>query len=144
MPLSLQSQQFPLTHTESENLWQHVRSATNVPDEDVALQVVDIEEITRLNKQYRKKDAPTNVLTFSYNTEGEHDIALCIEIATKEARERDIALRDYVALLLVHALLHATGIDHEESEEESMRMQALERDILLSCGFVPQALSDVY
>ncbi len=144
MPLSLQCENFPLTDSEVETLWQNVRKQTAFADEDVSLQCVSEEEITRLNHQYRSKNKPTNVLTFSYGPDADHDVALCVEVATREATERAIAIRDYVALLVVHALLHVAGIDHEESEEESVRMQTLEREILLSSGFVPQALSDVY
>jgi probable rRNA maturation factor len=144
MPLSLQCENFPLTDTEVNNLWQSVRTHTTFPDEHVALECVSKEEITRLNHQYRNKEAPTNVLTFSYGSDAEHDVALCMEVATEEASERDIAIRDYVALLVVHALLHVCGVDHEQSETESIRMKTLEQEILLSCGFVSQALSDVY
>lgn len=125
-------------------MWKAALSLAKFPDEEVALACVGIEEITRLNERYRNKNAPTNVLTFSYGDDAEHEIALCMEVAEHEATERNIALRDYVALLVVHALLHVCGIDHEHSEEESLRMQALEREILVLCGFVPQALSDVY
>lgn len=144
MPLSFQCERFPLTDTEVESIWQSVRAHTDFSDEQVSIQCVSIDEITRLNTEYRQKNSPTNVLTFSYGEDAEHDVALCMEVAEKEAAERSIAIRDYVALLLAHALLHVTGMDHEESEEKSLRMQSFEKDILLSCGFVPQALSDVY
>ncbi len=125
-------------------MWKSATTLTAFPDEEVAMECVSIEEITRLNVQYRNKDAPTNVLTFSYGSDAEHDIALCMDVATEEAKERGITLRDYVALLVAHAFLHVCGVDHEESEEEALHMQTLERKILLSSGFVPQALSDVY
>lgn len=135
---------FPLTKNELHSLWESARTLLQMSDDEVTMRCVSGEEIQRLNKEYRNKDVPTNILTFSYASEGEHDIALCMEIASEEARSRTIALRDYVALLVVHALLHVCGLDHEESEKSSRAMQEKEREILLACGFVPQALSDVY
>jgi probable rRNA maturation factor len=115
-------------------------------DDIVSVRPVSLEEITDLNARYRSKASPTNVLTFSYTdtVPYEHDIALCMDIATDEAKKRDIPLRDYVALLIVHAMLHAAGMDHEMSVEEDAKTRVLEQAILSECGFVPVALSDVY
>lgn len=115
-------------------------------DDIVSVRPVSLEEITDLNSRYRSKRSPTNVLTFSYTdtVPYEHDIALCTEIATQEAKKRDIPLRDYVALLIVHAMLHATGMDHEKSAREDAKTRALEQEILSECGFVSVALGDVY
>lgn len=135
---------FPLTQEDGDALWNAVRIRMNIPDTEITLQCVSREEIQRLNLLYRQKDAPTNVLTFSYGDDDEHDIALCMDVANAEAGERGIALRDYVALLTVHALLHACGVDHEKSHEDLVRMESLEREVLSDCGFVSHALSDVY
>lgn len=137
-----QCEDFPVTQEDVNNLWQTVRGAMNVPETEITLQCVSVQEIQRLNLQYRKKDAPTNILTFSYDND--HDIALSMDIARIEAMQRGIALRDYVALLIVHALLHVCGIDHEASREEAERMETREREVLAMCGFVPQGLLDVY
>lgn len=115
-------------------------------DDVVSVRGVSPQEIRTLNRTYRNKDQDTNVLTFSYPESDcfEHDIALCIDVARREAQERGIVLRDYVALLIVHAMLHAIGLDHERSEAELQTTQVLEREILLECGFVSTSLSDVY
>lgn len=144
MPVLSQCEVFPLTTTEIATLWEAVLSRTAFPDEIVSMQCVTEEEIVSLNATYRKKNTPTNILTFSYGDEGEHDIAISLDVARRESSERGIPLREYTALLVVHGLLHVTGMDHEQSEEASDRMQQLERDILLASGFVPQALLDVY
>jgi len=64
----------------------------------------------------------------------EHDVALCLEVAEREASERGAELKDYVARLIVHAFLHATGMDHEQSEE-ARSMAKLERKVLDKCGY---------
>lgn len=135
---------FPLTVHELDNLWQSSRVLMMMQDDDVAMRCVSEKEIQSLNKTYRGKDAPTNILTFSYAAEGEHDIAICLDVARAEAVERALPIRDYVALLVVHGFLHVCGMDHEESKKSSTAMKEKEREILLACGFVPQALSDVY
>jgi probable rRNA maturation factor len=140
----LECENFPLTEKELNGLWQDARQRTSIPDDNITMQCVSKGEIQRLNKEYRNTDTPTNILTFSYTPEGDHDIAICIEVARMEANERNIPFRDYVALLAAHAFLHVCNMDHEESEKDSAMMQEMERKILRACGFVPQGLSDVY
>ena len=144
MPCMLDCEEFPLTKQEVDTLWELVRNEKNLPDDTIAIRCVDTQEVRRLNALYRGKDTPTNVLTFSYEEDSEHDIALCMDVAIQEAKDRDMDIRDYCALLVVHALLHAGGMDHERSEQEAQHTEELERTILQQAGFVPKALSDVY
>ncbi|MBI1833666.1 MAG: rRNA maturation RNase YbeY [Candidatus Andersenbacteria bacterium] len=140
MPTVLQSEEeFVLTPSEVERLWQEVRKACEYPDDEVAVRCVSEEEIKKLNTKYRKKNHATNILTFTYDEQ--HDIALCLSVAEEESREQEVALRDYVALLLVHAFLHATGMDHERSEEEAENTEDLETTILSKSGFSAISLS---
>lgn len=117
----------------SSKLWQAVRAYRNFPDHQVNVRVVSETEIRELNKKYRGKDYSTNVLTFSYGPE--HDIAVCLDMAQREASERGVEERDYVAWLLVHAFLHATGMDHTRSKEEARSMEKAEAEILTQAGF---------
>lgn len=116
----------------SSKLWQATRTYRDFPDDQVNVRVVSENEIRELNKKYRGKDKSTNVLTFNYD--GEHDIAVCLEVAQREAKEKGVSEWDYVAWLLVHAFLHATGMDHEKSEEEAREMEQAEREILTKAG----------
>lgn len=134
------SENFPLHLEEVEQLWRETKRVRNFPDEAVNIKCVSEEDVRTLNKQYRHKDALTNVLTFSYDNE--HDIALCLPVAEQEAKERGVELRDYVALLLVHAFLHVTGMDHERSEEEARRTKYEEQNILAEAGFAADSLGD--
>ena len=113
--------------------------------EEVSVACVDETEMAKLNGQYRNKNVPTNVLTFSYDgTEGvhgiSHDVILCLSVARREARDRGMSESDYVALLLVHAFLHACGMDHENSEKEALETIDAERKILFSCGISSMGL----
>ena len=111
-------------------------------DGHVTLRCVDIDEITNMNATYRHKNSPTNILTFSYD-ENEHDIAICMNVAKDEAKERGVGLVDYVALLVTHGFLHALGMDHEASDEEELKTEELEKQILTVTGFSAVTLFSV-
>lgn len=147
MSVTSQDEVGPLSLTDVTHLWEATRALQSFPDEEVGVRVVDATESRALNNRYRRKDSPTNVLTFSYpadpalpDTKPQHDVALCLEVATQEAAERGAALRDYVALLLAHAFLHVTGLDHEHSPEVAAQTERLETEIVQRAGFTPHSL----
>lgn len=140
MPTNLIDSELPLTKEELEKLWQGTRTRCGVADDVVSVRLVDKEEIQKLNREYRGKDAPTNVLTFSYpaasaDEVSEHDVALCLPVARVEAADRGFELKEYVALLVVHAFLHVGGMDHERSVQEEAATMEAEKQILKECGF---------
>lgn len=135
-----ESDNFPLRLNEVKRLWQEAIRVRKFSDAQVNIKCVLLDEMRTLNKQYRGKDTATNVLTFSYPSTGsgqvsEHDIAFCLPVAQQEASDREVVLRDYLALLLVHAFLHVTGLDHERSNREAQQMGQLEREVLAATGF---------
>ena len=109
-------------------------------------------EIHALNREWRKRDKPTNVLSFPMLERDElldlardgppvmlGDIALAYETCAREAAEKGIALEHHAAHLIVHGLLHLAGHDHVHSDEEAEAMEELERQILAKMG-----ISDPY
>lgn len=132
MPIALQCDTFPLSHGEVECLWHEVIKRRGHPNDVVALRCVAEAESARLNEQYRGKTGPTNVLTFSYPGEegAEHDIALCLPVVEREALAHEQTVEDYLAWVVTHALLHATGMDHEASAAADQAMRQLEQEIL--------------
>lgn len=107
---------------------------------EVALILVDDRYIRSLNKEYRGRDAPTDVLSFSFleplneNKAGRGefavgDIYISIERAREQAAEAGHSLEKEIVLLAVHGLLHLFGYDHEKEEDQEI-MQGRERDIL--------------
>ena len=133
MPIRLYCKDAPLGQEQAEAIFEEVRARTAMPDDDVTVRCVSEDEVRELNVKYMKKDAPTNVLTFSY--EGEHDIALCAKVAKSEAKQRALSYGNYFALLIVHALLHASGMDHERSEAQRQLMNEMEEAVLASLDF---------
>lgn len=98
--------------------------------------------IRALNRDYRGKDAPTNVLSFP--TEGDlppgaegpallGDVAVAFETTRREAEAEGKPLHHHLTHLLVHGTLHLLGYDHEE-EGEAEAMEAREVAILARLG----------
>ncbi len=89
----------------------------------------------RFNREFRKRDYATNVLSFPYEpAPGEHsgllgDLVICAPVVAREAREQKKAVRDHFAHMTIHGVLHLLGYDHE-SERDAERMETLERAIL--------------
>ncbi len=106
-------------------------------DGEITVRVVDADEGRALNREYRKKDYATNVLTFDYTQEPVvcADLVLCAPVIAKEARENGKTLQAHYAHLVVHGTLHAQGYDHETSERDAAEMEALEIEILGRLGF---------
>jgi probable rRNA maturation factor len=94
--------------------------------------VVDSDEGRALNQQYRGKDYATNVLTFNYALFPVllADLVLCAPVLVREALEQGKDLRAHDVHMLVHGTLHAMGYDHEHSQQDAQRMEALEVQIL--------------
>lgn len=134
MPVLLQNDENFFKSDKASALWQEVVELTGHGDDDVVVRFVSETESQRLNNQYRGQDKVTNVLTFSYGDET-HDIALCAAVAKREAQERGEQLEDYLALLLVHAFLHAVGMDHEGDQQQVKQMQEAERTCLKRAGW---------
>lgn len=103
----------------------------------VSLLLGDDAALQALNKSWRGKDKPTNVLSFpAPNGQGGElgDIALAAETVAAEAAEQGKSFEAHMAHLLVHGFLHLVGYDHEQ-DEEAERMEARERVILAELGY---------
>ena len=99
-------------------------------------------EVRRLNQAYRRKDRPTNVLSFPIADFERNsleqscllgEVVLALETILREADEAGIPPRDHLSHLIVHGILHLFGLDHQ-TEAEAERMEAMESNILLKLG----------
>jgi probable rRNA maturation factor len=88
---------------------------------ELSLMIVDDEGIRTINRDYLRRDRPTNVIAFSL-TEGDFgdvnpgvlgDVVVSAETAGKEARTAGIPLEDAILYLIIHGILHLAGYDHE-------------------------------
>ncbi len=112
-----------------------LRAALTAPAR-ITVRVVGSEEGQALNRDFRGKDYPTNVLTFDYEREPVvvADIVLCAPLVAQEAREQGIAPAAHYAHLVVHGALHAQGFDHE-AEVDALAMEARESRVVVALGF---------
>lgn len=114
---------------------------------EISVRLTDDAEVQVLNRDYRQKDATTNVLSFpmiapdlldtvSNTDDGEvllGDIVLAHETCAREAAEKGITLPDHATHLIVHGTLHLLGYDHQ-GPAEADAMEQIERDVLASLG----------
>jgi probable rRNA maturation factor len=103
---------------------------------EVTVRIVGAEEGAALNREFRGKDKPTNVLTFDYAREPVvvADLVLCAPVLREEAAAAGIDLDAHYAHLVVHGALHAQGLDHED-EAEAAAMEARESAVLIGLGY---------
>jgi len=115
---------------------------------EIAVRLTSDDEVHALNRQYRHKDAPTNVLSFPMvqgdlldavtqgSDDGEvllGDIVLAHGVCAAEAAEKGVGIEDHATHLIVHGVLHLLGHDHGD-DAEAEAMEGLERDALTSLG----------
>ena len=106
-------------------------------DAEITVRIVNAEEGQRLNREFRKKDYATNVLTFDYAQSPVviADLVLCAPVVAQEAKAQGKTLQQHYAHLLVHGTLHAQGWDHETSAADADDMEDYEIAILKEMGF---------
>ena len=103
-------------------------------DTAVTLRFVGAREARALNRCYRGRDAPTNVLAFVYDDDCGGDVVLCAPVIRREAQQQTKTLAAHCAHLVVHGMLHLQGYDHRR-RADAARMEARETDILAGLGF---------
>jgi len=122
-------------------------------DLEVSVALVDNDYIRELNKTYRGKDAPTDVLSFPMLEPGEvddvpsegeveqllGDIVISLEKAEEQAKSYGHSFEREVAFLVVHGVLHLLGYDHEIEEERKI-MRQKEEEVLKALGLTREAL----
>jgi len=120
---------------------------------ELTIRIVSAAESQALNRDYRDKDKPTNVLSFEFEQPpglaelGEHfpylgDLAICAEVVAKEALEQGKSLEAHWAHMVVHGTLHLQGYDHIDANE-AVEMEALEVGIMHALGYAnPYEISE--
>jgi len=111
---------------------------------DVEVLLTSDAELKRLNKTFRGKNKPTDILSFPTPPEisSEHagDLAISLETAARQADEHGHTLPDELKILLLHGLLHLAGEDHEtDSGEMAARELTLRKQLKLKTTLIERA-----
>jgi probable rRNA maturation factor len=111
---------------------------------DVAVLVTGNREIQKLNKEFRKKNKPTDVISFPSEVNGvAGDIAISAEIAQANARKLGHDAAAELKILILHGMLHLAGFDHEVDAGEMARKEArLRKQFRLPVGLIERATED--
>lgn len=102
---------------------------------ELSLVLVGNGEIRELNAKFRKRDYPTDVLSFPAGNELPEDVQLLgdvvisLEKARAQAKERRRTLNEEMVTLLIHGVVHLLGYDHERSSRDARTMERLEKKI---------------
>lgn len=108
---------------------------------EVSVLLTEDETIRVLNRQYRHKDKPTDILSFPAAVQGvAGDLVISVEAAVRQAKERDHLVEMEIKVLLLHGLLHLAGYDHETDNGAMRRKEMrLRRELGLNKGLIERA-----
>lgn len=122
------------------DFFERARRELRFPENGVTVRLVSDPAMTRLNRQFRGKPGPTDVLSFPArtgrakqrpNAQYVGDIAISPETARRNARRLSRALPEELCILILHGMIHLAGYDHENDRGE---MDRLERRLRLKLG----------
>jgi probable rRNA maturation factor len=110
---------------------------------EIAVRVVAPRESRKLNKQWRGKDKPTNVLSFpaadlqaqSAGALPLGDLVICADVVRQEAERDGKRIDAHWAHMVIHGALHLAGYDHEVGDRERRRMERREIAVLRTFGY---------
>ncbi|MFC1338759.1 MAG: rRNA maturation RNase YbeY [gamma proteobacterium symbiont of Phacoides pectinatus] len=107
---------------------------------ELTIRIVGEEESRELNRRFRHRDRPTNVLSFPSDLPAEvesdllGDLVICAAVVEREALQQEKPPRAHWAHMVVHGVLHLIGHDHQNREQAAL-MEGLEREILEGIGY---------
>jgi rRNA maturation RNase YbeY len=116
------------------------------PTAQLSLSLVGKTRMRSLNRKYRGRDYPTDVLAFPMESMGEQteiflgDVVICLPIAIGQASRFGNSADQEILRLLIHGTLHLLGYDHEQSPREATRMQRKERAMVQKLSPIPRLL----
>jgi len=121
----------PLDTGELERYAVRVLESEGVAESDVNVVFIDETRMTELNKTYRGKSGPTDVLSFRLSEEHagklEGEVYICLKLAGEQASEYGVPYAEEVVRLITHGLLHLSGRVHDGDEERRIMEDATEK-----------------
>lgn len=140
LELQIASEAQTLPHPSQFKEWVSRTLANSYDDLEITIRIVDEAEMIHLNKTFRKKNAPTNVLSFpaelnpQFGIHSLGDVIICAPVVQRESEKTGISILEHWAHMVVHGILHLLGYDHIE-KNDAIKMESLETEILTDLGF---------
>lgn len=138
--LQVVSSEPDLPHLDDFQRWvDKVLAHKGIADQEITIRIVDEMESQTLNREYRGKDKPTNVLSFPFDApDGIEfdllgDLVICAGIVRDESSAQNKTLQSHWAHMVIHGTLHLLGYDHIE-DAEAEQMESLETRLLHELG----------
>jgi len=124
-----------------KDITEKILSELNLNNAEISITLTDNERIREINKEWRGKDKPTDVLSFpqdetiGYEYRLLGDVIISLSYAKAQAEEIGLTLKEEVLRLMIHGILHLLGYDHETNEEDAKIMFELQDKIFdkLTC-----------
>jgi len=132
--------------TTIQRVAQSILEQAGHPAAQLSLSLVGKTRMRTLNRKYRGRDYPTDVLAFPMESMGEQtevflgDVVICLPVAIGQASRFGNSADQEILRLLIHGTLHLLGYDHEQSPREATRMQRKERTIVQKLSPIPRLL----
>ncbi|MBH0202040.1 MAG: rRNA maturation RNase YbeY [Nitrospira sp.] len=150
--LRVRLKRFAVRQTTLVQFAERVLSAVGESRSELSLELTGDGRMRRLNREYRKKDRPTDVLAFPIReavmpggvypvTHMLGDVVISLPTAARQAKEAGRSIDDELAMLLIHGVLHLCGYDHERNPREAVRMARRERAVLHRMSPVPRMIT---
>lgn len=140
LELQIATQQDSVPSKESFVSWSRAALRDEREQAEIVIRLVDEDEVQGLNREYRGKDKPTNVLSFPsnlpeiVNSDLLGDLVICVPVVLRESQEQGKTPEAHWAHMVVHGVLHLIGYDHQ-NEDEAKTMERLEGEVMTSLGF---------
>jgi probable rRNA maturation factor len=95
--------------------------------QELVIVFVDAKEMKALNKQYRRRDYATDVLSFESIESGVlGELVICPQVVKAQAKDTGLTYKNELGYMVLHGALHLLGYDHERSKAEEKRMFSLQ------------------
>lgn len=121
-----------------------ILSKVGEAEAELSLELVGTQRMRRLNREFRQRDTPTDVLAFPLReAPGPSspllgDVVIALPVAMRQAAQARHSLDQEVIILLVHGVLHLCGYDHQHGEAAARQMRRKERAVLKALGPIPR------
>lgn len=128
LPIAAQDLQILIEKIKQHFLLKKIRNRAMLRlKKELTIVFLSVNEMRKINKQFRKKDKPTDILSFvDQDPRSLGELLLCLDVLKKQSTRQKHTLKKEIAYMLIHGILHLLGYDHETSLKEEKLMFKLQ------------------